>query len=119
MRFPFIPLNDAQGTGFINTPGNGSRDLIYPWFEVKDGKEVVEANSYEYMDVEDVSEYKEPCFPTGEVNNVYKLVEELKEVPEVPEEHRIMVLNETFDVVWDSINNEEYTPVKKGYIIFV
>lgn len=119
MRFPFIPLNDMQGSSFINTPGNGSRDLIYPWFEEKDGKEIVEANSYVYMDSDDVEEYKEAIFPTNEVNNVYRLVEELKEVPEVPKDHRIMILNDTYDLVWDSINNEEYTPIKKGWIIFV
>ena len=66
-----------------------------------------------------MEEYKEAIFPTNEVNNIYKLVEELKEVPEVPKDHRIMILNDTYDLVWDSINNEEYTPIKKGWIIFV
>ena len=119
MRFPFITTDDYKGESFLRTPGNGSRDLIYPWFEEKDGKEIVEVNSYVYMDCEDVEEYKEAIFPTNEVNNVYKLVEELKEVPEVPKDHRIMILNDTYDLVWDSINNEEYTPIKKGWIIFV
>ena len=78
MRFPFIAKDDVCGMGFLRTPGNGSRDMIYPWFEEKDGKEVVEVNSYAYMCIDDVEVYKEPIFPTNEVNNVFKIVEELK-----------------------------------------
>lgn len=119
MRFPFIAKDDVCGMGFLRTPGNGSRDMIYPWFEEKDGKEVVEVNSYAYMCIDDVEVYKEPLFPTNEVNNVFKIVEELKEVPNIEAGHRIMIMNDTYDLVWDSINNEEYTPINKGWIIFV
>ena len=119
MRFPFIAKDDVCGMGFLRTPGNGSRDMIYPWFEEKDGKEVVEVNSYAYMCIDDVEVYKEPLFPANEVNNVFKIVEELKEVPNIEAGHRIMIMNDTYDLVWDSINNEEYTPINKGWIIFV
>ena len=46
-------------------------------------------------------------------------MEELKEVPNIEAGHRIMIKNDTYDLVWDSINNEEYTPINKGWIIFV
>lgn len=119
MRFPFIAINDKQGRSFINAPGNGSRDLIYPWFEEKEGKEMVEVNSYVYMNTEDIEVYKDPIFPENEVNNVYKLTEELKEVPEIPKGHRILLLDENYTLVWDSINKEEYTSLKKGWIILI
>ena len=119
MCFPFISIDDKHGKGFINTPGNGSRDLIYPWFEEKEGKEIVEVNSYVYMNSEDVSEYKEAIFPENEVNNVFKITEELKEIPLIPKGHRIILLDENYMLVWDSINKEEYTPLKKGWMILV
>lgn len=119
MRFPFISIDDHNGKGFLRTPGNGSRDLIDPCFEMVDGKEVAEVASYVYKAIEDVEEYSEPVFPEHEVNNVYKLTKELTEIPEIPNGHRMILLDDTFTTVWDSMYKDAYTPLHSGWMIFI
>ena len=119
MRFPFIPIDDNSGRSFLRTPGNGSRDLIDPWFEMIDGKEMLEVASYHYIACDDIEEYKTPLFPDSEINHVYRLSDGLKEMIEIPEGNRIILLDENYTLVWDSLNKEEFTPLDKGWIILI
>lgn len=115
MRFPFVPMDDNCGKSFLRTPGGGSRDLIDPWFD----ETGVEVASYHYIASDLVEEYNEPVFPNGEVNQVYRLSNGLNEMIEIPEGHRVILLDKGFTLVWDSLNKEEFTPLKQGWMILV
>lgn len=115
------PLDDETATGFLNTPGNPSRDLLTPTFEMRDGVEYCTVASYTYRDVDSVPHYKGEAFSEepGKENTVYWLPYELAKLPKVPEGRRLMVLNEKLTCVYDSLTSERYTPAGKGYLVFI
>lgn len=115
----FLPVTDEIGKGFINTPANGSRDLLSPCFEIKDGIEYCHLASYLYRDVETLPDYSGQSFHQGKINLVYRLKEELSSLPEVPNGRRLFVLSKDMSVIYDSLYKESYKPVKEGYISFI
>ena len=118
-----VPDTEDIARGFIQTPGNGSRDLIDTCFEVDDGIEHCYAGSYYYRDEATLPDYEGQTFDSelygGKFNSVYKIREELKELPKIPENHRILVMNSDMDVVYDSLMPNEYSPIKEGYISLI
>ena len=115
------PLDDNSATGFLNTPGNPSRDLLTPIFEIKDGVEYCRVASYTYKDAAALPTYEGQAFndaSQGE-NEIYRLPYELTKLPEVPEGRRLMVLDEELICVYDSLTMDKYTPAGKGYLLFV
>ncbi|MCE5195849.1 MAG: beta-lactamase family protein [Negativicutes bacterium] len=115
----FVPATDEIGKGFINTPANGSRDLLFPCFEVKNGIEYCHVASYLYRDVATLADYCGQGFHQGRINQVYRLKEELSSLPEVPNGRRLFVLNKDMSVVYDSLSKDSFKPVKEGYISFI
>ena len=118
----FIPEDDMTGRGFLLTPSNGSRDLIDPYFEVKDGVEYCSVGSYFYKEEAALEDYADQSFadvPQSQYNTVYRLTKELEKLPEVPEGRRLMVLNDQMEPVYDSQREMEYKKQKKGYLCFI
>ena len=109
-----------KATGFINTPANGSRDLVTMIFRTEGGVEYCDSSSYTYRDVDSLPVYEGQLFhQDGKVNRVYKIEKELKELPEVPNGRRLMVLDKNLAAVYDSMYGGEFKGVKEGYISFI
>lgn len=118
-----VPVDDDTARGFLNTPSNGSRDLIDPYFVVKDGIEYCYVATYLYKDQEALPVYKGEGFENGlyskQYNSVYKLGEMLSTIPTVPEGHRLIVMDDEMSVVYDSQVKKEFKPVKSGFISLI
>lgn len=118
-----IPDTEDIARGFIQTPGNGSRDLLDPCFEIVDGIEYCNVGSYYYRDEATLPNYEGQNFESslygGKYNSVYKITSEIKELPAIPENHRIIVMNNDMDVVYDSLMPNEYSAVSEGYISLI
>lgn len=113
-------IDENKATGFINTPANGSRDLITMIFHEKNGVEYCETSSYTYRDVASLPVYKGEGFHQNpQENKVYKIEGELKELPEVPNGRRILVLEPDMAVLYDTMYGGEFKGVKEGYISFI
>lgn len=118
-----VPLDDNTAAGFLQTPSNGSRDLVDPLFEVIDGVEHCWCASYLFRDVESLPQYKGETFESEPYNpgynSVFHITGELKELPQVPQGRRLIVMSEEMSVVYDSQVKSEYKPVKDGYISLI
>lgn len=120
----FVPCDDNTGRGFLQTPSNGSRDLIDPYFTMVNGVEHCYVQSYLYRDEAALENYAGQTFeelPKSGYNSVYRLTERLEKLPALPEGRRLIVLNKDMEVVYDSQNPKEsgYQPVSEGYISFI
>ncbi len=119
MRQILIPNSDMIADSILRTPANGSRDLIHAIFEVKDGKEYLEAASYRYVDAESLEEYSNQTFNEDYTNQVFKF-NELKKMIEIKENHRVLVLDQEFNLYWDSLDEKEYKPIESsGYVVLI
>ena len=118
-----VPMDEMTAAGFLQTPSNGSRDLLDPYFEMKENVEFCHVASYYYIDEAAVPEYHGENFDSelygGEHNSVYRLTEELKSLPDVPQGRRLIVLNKEMSAVYDSQTSKEFKEVKEGYINFI
>lgn len=113
-------VDENRATGFLQTPANGSRDLVTMNYEVIDGVEYCHTSSYTYQDVDSLKEYHGEGFhQKGDKNRVYKISSALEVLPEVPNGRRLMILSEDLSVVYDSLYGGDYKPVEKGYISFI
>ena len=114
------PINDNRATGFLNTPSNPSRDLMSPVFTLYDDIEYCTCASYHYRDVSTLPLYAGQGFaePAAE-NKGYRFEYQLAKLPEIPEGRRLMVLNENLKCTYDSLTSKAYTPIDKGYILFI
>ena len=118
----FVPEDELRGNGFLLTPSNGSRDLLCPCFEERDGVEYCYVGSYLYKEEGALEDYQGQQFadlPVSQENNLYRLTDKLESLPEVPAGRRLMILNEKMEAVYDSQNPKDYKPVEKGYISFI
>lgn len=114
------PIDDNRATGFLNTPSNPSRDLMSPVFEQRDGIEYCICASYHYRDASTLPLYAGQGFEEpGTENKGYRFEYQLAKLPEVPEERRLMVLDEGLICTYDSLTDKTYTPIDKGYILFI
>ncbi len=116
---PFQALNDEVGKGFLNTPANPSRDMISPHFYTSDGVEYCKVASYLYRETESLPAYTKQGFHQGKTNRVYRINEEVTHSPEVPNGRRILIMNSDLTVIYDSLFQDTFTPVKDGYISFI
>lgn len=103
----------------MQTPSNGSRDLIDPYFTNVNGVEYCYVQSYLYRDEAALENYAGQTFeelPKSGYNSVYRLTERLEKLPALPEGRRLIVLNKDMEVVYDSQNPKEsgYQPVSEG-----
>ena len=118
-----IPLDDNTATGFLQTPSNGSRDLVDPCFVTIDGIEHCYVSSYLFRDVESIPAYNGENFSSQPYNpgynSVFKITSEIKELPEVPEGRRLIVLNKDMSMVYDSQVKSDYKPVSEGFISLI
>ena len=113
-------IDENTATGFINTPANGSRDLVTLVFEEKDGIEYCHTSSYTYRDTASLPVYAGQGFHQDPYENkVYKIEGELKELPEVPNGRRILVLESDMAVLYDTMYGGEFKGVKDGFISFI
>lgn len=109
-----------RATGFLQTPANGSRDLITLNYEVVDGVEYCHTASYTYQEVESLEVYRGELFhQRGDRNRVYKINSRLEHLPEVPNGRRLLILDENLGIVYDSLYESDYKPVETGYISFI
>lgn len=119
----FAPVTDQIGTGFLKTPSNGSRDLITPCFEMRDGAEYCVVGSYTYRDAATLPEYAgqgfEGQYSPDQLNAVYRLASKLETLPEIPQGRRLIVLDDDMVNAYDSLMGGDYKPVEKGYLLFV
>lgn len=118
----FIPDGEFNANGFLQTPSNGSRDLLCPDFFEKDGVEYCYVASYLYQEESSLKDYQGEKFedlPSGEQNHVYRIHEKLETLPEVLPGRRLMVLNDKMEVVYDSQNPKDYKAIEAGYISFI
>lgn len=118
-----VPVDDNTATGFLQTPSNGSRDLLDPYFVNINGSEHCYVGSYLFRNVDTIPEYKGETFQSEPYNpgynSVFKITAEIKELPEVPAGRRLIVLNKDFSMVYDSQVKGEYKPVSEGIISFI
>ena len=101
----------------------GSRDLLDPYFAVRDGIEYCYVGSYLFRDLDTIPTYQgedfsSPAYNPG-YNSVYRLTSEVKQLPEVPTGRRLIILNKELSVVYDSQVKGEYKPINEGYINFI
>lgn len=112
-EFPIEVIDDTHAQSYLNTPCNGSRDRIEPYFE--DGK--LYCASYTYICEDDIEPYTSQLFKKE--NQVYKINNTLEVLPTICENHRILVLDSNGDLYYDSMDVEEYKPIESGFIILV
>lgn len=112
-EFPIEVIDDTHAKSYLNTPCNGSRDRIEPYFE--DGK--LYCASYTYICEDDIEPYNSQLFEKE--NQVYKINNTLEVLPTICENHRILVLDANGDLYYDSMDVEEYKPIESGFIILV
>lgn len=112
-EFPIVVIDDTHAQSYLNTPCNGSRDRIEPYFE--DGK--LYCASYTYICEDDIEPYNSQLFEKE--NKVYKINNTLEVLPTICENHRILVLDSNGDLYYDSMDVEEYKPIESGFIILV
>lgn len=112
-EFPIEVIDDTHAQSYLNTPCNGSRDRIEPYFE--DGK--LYCASYTYICEDDIEPYNSQLFEKE--NQVYKINNTLEVLPTICENHRILVLDANGDLYYDSMDVEEYKPIESGFIILV
>ena len=112
-EFPIKVIDDTHAQSYLNTPCNGSRDRIEPYFE--DGK--LYCASYTYICEDDIEPYNYQLFEKE--NKVYKINNTLEVLPTICENHRILVLDSNGDLYYDSMDVEEYKPIESGFIILV
>lgn len=116
---PFLSKNEYTGVGFLNTPGNPSRDMITVNFFEEEGIEYCKTFSYLYRDCATLPIYNGEIFHQGKANKVYRIEKEVEKLPEIPNGRRILVMKDDLSVVYDSLFNDEYKPIKEGYISFI
>ncbi len=119
MEMPFAPIDDQVGHACLDTPYNGSRDAIDPFFEIVDGKEYVEVASYRYLSEEDVEEYQHQGFLDQTENQVYKVTEKLSVLPEIPLNRRIICLDEKLELIYDSLDDQPFEGFNRGILILI
>lgn len=112
-EFPIEAIDDTHAQSYLNTPCNGSRDRIEPYFE--DDK--LYCASYTYICEDDIEPYNSQLFEKE--NQVYKINNTLETLPTLCENHRILVLDLNGDLYYDSMDVEEYKPIESGFIILV
>ena len=118
----FVPCDDNTGRGILQTPSNGSRDLVDPYFFTRDGVEYCWMLSYLYKEESAVAGYEGQSFgelAQGEYNDVFRLTSKLEKLPEVPAGRRLIVLNKGMEVVYDSQNPKEFKALEEGFIAFI
>ena len=118
----FVPCDDNTGRGILQTPSNGSRDLVDPYFFTKDGVEYCWMLSYLYKEESAVAGYEGQSFgelAQGEYNDLFRLTSKLEKLPEVPAGRRLIVLNKGMEVVYDSQNPKEFKALEEGFIAFI
>lgn len=113
-------VDDYKATGFINTPANGSRDLVTLCFETIDETEYCHTSSYTYRDAKTLPVYTNQTFHQDKkINRVYKIESPLNTLPETPNGRRLLVLGKDMAVVYDTLYGGEFKGVKEGYISFI
>ena len=117
-----MPCDDNTGRGILQTPSNGSRDLVDPYFFTRDGVEYCWMLSYLYKEESAVAGYEGQSFgelAQGEYNDLFRLTSKLEKLPEVPAGRRLIVLNKGMEVVYDSQNPKEFKALEEGFIAFI
>lgn len=105
-EFPIEIVDDNHAQSHMNTPCNGSRDRVEPYFE--NGK--LYLNTYIYICEDDLEEYQ------NQNKGVFKINHEIKQLPSAK---RVMILNTDGNLIFDTMETKEYTPVKNGFIVLV
>ena len=119
MRQILVPSSDSILDSTLRTPSNGSRDLIHAIFSEKDGKEYLEAASYNYVDANSLEEFNHQTFNDDYKNQVYHF-EQLEKMIKIPFPHRVLVLDNEFNLYYDSLDEKEYKPIStSGYIVLI
>ena len=112
---------EDTGSGFLNTPSNGSRDLLDPIFSRgENDAEYCAVASYRYREATDLPKYEDQSFPAaGAESGLYRIGRKLKKLPPCPDGRRIMLLSEELVPVYDSLFGDHYQPVSKGYMLLI
>lgn len=112
-EFPIEVIDDTHAKSYLNTPCNGSRDRVEPYFE----NNRLYCTSYTYICEDDIEVYDSQTFK--EENQVFKIANQLETLPTICKNHRILVLDSNGDLYYDSMDVEEYKPIESGFIILV
>ena len=112
-EFPIEVIDDTHAKSYLNTPCNGSRDRVEPYFE----NNRLYCASYTYICEDDIEVYDSQLFEKE--NQVYKINNTLEVLPTICKNHRILVLDANGDLYYDSMDVEEYKPIESGFIILV
>lgn len=112
-EFPIEVIDDTHAKSYLNTPCNGSRDRVEPYFE----NNRLYCASYTYICEDDIEVYDSQTFK--EENQVFKIANQLETLPTIYKNHRILVLDANGDLYYDSMDVEEYKPIESGFIILV
>ena len=112
-EFPIEVIDDTHAKSYLNTPCNGSRDRVEPYFE----NNRLYCASYTYICEDDIEVYDSQTFK--EENQVFKIANQLETLPTICKNHRILVLDSNGDLYYDSMDVEEYKPIESGFIILV
>lgn len=112
-EFPIEVIDDTHAKSYLNTPCNGSRDRVEPYFE----NNRLYCASYTYICEDDIEVYDSQLFEKE--NQVYKINNTLEVLPTICKNHRILVLDSNGDLYYDSMDVEEYKPIESGFIILV
>ena len=105
-EFPVEIIDDTHAASHMNTPCNGSRDRVEPYFE----NGILYLNTYAYICEDDLEEYN------NQNVGVYKIN---KKIEVLPKAKRIMIMNTDGNLVYDTMEVKEYSPVNSGYIVII
>lgn len=118
-----VPVDDNTATGFLQTPSNGSRDLVDPYFVTIGGIEHCYIGSYLFRDADSIPDYQGEDFNSQPYNpgynSVFRITAQLKDLPQVPVGHRLIVLDKDMSMVYDSQVKGDYKPVSDGFISLI
>lgn len=113
----FIAVDDQCGRGFLQTPCNGSRDLIDPRFTEVNGAEHCDSASYHYQKTGSLPLFQAQDFT--ENCQAYRIEKGFGREITIPQGRRLMELDQDMNVVWDSMKDETPIPDIDGYLLLI
>jgi CubicO group peptidase (beta-lactamase class C family) len=113
-------VDGETGRSFLDTPANPSRDALDPLFFVRNGVEYCDVASYRYREVRSLPVYAGEDFSSEPGQTaVFRFTGELGELPAVPEGRRIMTMDESMVVQYDSLFDADRSEMKDGYLLLI
>ena len=113
----FVAVDEVSGRGLLDTPYNGSRDLLDPLFFQQDGVECCQIASYRYQRADTLPVYQGQSLKTDDAAQSWQL-KQTTALPMVPSGRRLIVLDDEMNVVEDSLRAPLSSHARPGVLLF-